>query len=169
MARMEPVATSHTVSAQGGFTLSAVVVSVVALASVAAMAVPNLTMTGRDARVESVEGLASVVKRTSQSVHTACLVDPRCNVRNASQFILLQGQYQRVNHGWLDAAHAMANGEIDAWVHHNGFRASMPDATHARFDLLDAPEPARCGVTYFDAQQRGTKAGVVVSTSTAGC
>ncbi len=151
-----------------GFTLIELVVVIVLLGILSAVALGKFVSLGSNARVATVQALASELRSTAEIAHVKCIVTPACD-ENASTalFIMDDGNTYRFNYGWPDAGNTVVGLQIDALIITTGYRISEISNSTTLFEIVSATDPANCSVAYTDAFHGGGE--IAITPKTSGC
>jgi len=151
-----------------GFTLIELISVIVILGILAATALPKFINVSTEARVNSVNYLASAIKTAAYQWHGICQMKrAECNVANGwPNTLSYQGYTIQFANDFPEAGDNIASNQIDALVDHHGFTVSLEGSTRTRFSLDDAPDSTNCAVTYNQAASVGQPQ---ITSITTGC
>lgn len=153
---------------QSGFTIIELVVVIVVLAVLAATALPKFMSFGRDARIASLNGLASSMKSAASLAHAKCMLTANCDVNGWSNDVIaspedatLRPMYNGYPTSDINASH------ISLWMTSSGFVMDASDVNFTLFSISNAPNPTTCSVKYEYALNFGEQPRVTIDTN--GC
>ena len=141
---------------QKGFTLIELVVVITILGILASFAIPRFAGLETSARTAALNGLAGSIRAASALAHSVALVTGS----SSSESISMDGQAITMLNLYPTADSA---GIVEALQDHSGFE----DNTDGTLDLIGAPDPDTCRVTYNEAAGGGGSATITVDI--AGC
>lgn len=139
---------------QKGFTLTELILVIIILGIIAAVALPKFAELGKEARIASLQSLAGALDTAANHTRLLCVTSRAtsgCDLNARNWLGNIDNQYYWLSYGWPDSGDSLNNGQIDAMLIYSGFQATLPNYWSTRFELVGAPTPASCSVTYIDA------------------
>lgn len=136
------------INKQAGFTLIELIMVIVILGVLSAFALPRFADLGGEARVASINGLNGAVKSAANIAHAQWLADG-----GTAATVTLEGTSIAMVNGYPD------NTDIDLAVQVTSDDYTVDETTSTTattFDVVDAPTPATCRVTYTEAAASGS-------------
>jgi MSHA pilin protein MshA len=146
------------INKQAGFTLIELIMVIVILGVLSAFALPRFADLGGEARTASINGLNGAVKSAANIAHAQWLADG-----GTAALVTLEGTDIDMVNGYPD------NTAIDLAAQVTADDYTVDDTTSATattFDVIGAPTPATCRVTYTEAAVDGSPTYVLLK---AGC
>ena len=136
------------INKQAGFTLIELIMVIVILGVLSAFALPRFADLGGEARIASINGLNGAIKSAANIAHAQWLADGGTAATG-----LLEGTSIAMVNGYPD------NAAIDLAAQVTATDYTVDDTTSTTattFDVIGAPTPATCRVTYTEAAANGS-------------
>lgn len=135
------------INKQAGFTLIELIMVIVILGVLSAFALPRFADLGGQARTASINGLNGAVKSAANISHAQWLADG-----GTAGTVTLEGTVITMVNGYPDNAFM----DEAAQILGTDYTIGAPSTTTATFDVIGAPTPATCRVTYTEAPANGS-------------